>query len=164
MNGKLPERVTGRVLAGAGSGTDGVPIEFSGELFFPDAASAGFYCSFLTETEQCAQISGSKGLIRLNDFVLPFFGSEVRFEVSNPVFRVSGCDYNMEPRRRQIAVDEYSNSHATSQETNMFRNFAGRVLSGEIDAYWPEVALKTQQVMGACLASSRNGGAEVSIA
>lgn len=163
MNGNLPERVTGRVHATAGGLADGVCTEFSGDLFFANGVSSNFYCSFLTETEQWAHISGSKGLVRLNDFVLPYFGEEVEFELSNPVFDVRGCNFHMEPHARRISVNEYSNSHPTSQETGLFRNFAALVLSGKLDPYWPEIALKTQRIMEACLQSSQQGGAEVAL-
>lgn len=158
MNGTMPEQVTGRVHATAGGRPDGVCTEFSGDLLFPNGVSSNFYCSFLTETEQWAHLSGSKGLVRLNDFVLPFFGEEVEFELSNPVFDVRGCHFHMEPRARRIAVNEYSNSHPTAQETSLFRHFATLVLSGKPDPYWPEIALKTQRIMEACLQSSRRGG------
>jgi predicted dehydrogenase len=165
MNERLPRRVTGRSLSQseAAPGFEPVPTELSGELFFDGGVSAGFYCSFLTETEQWAQVSGSKGLLRLGDFVLPFFGDEVEFEVSNPFFEVKGCDFNMEPRSRKTIVSEYSNSHPTSQETKLFRDFSALVLSGRIDNSWPEIALKTQQVMQACFESARNGGSAVEI-
>jgi predicted dehydrogenase len=159
MNGEMPERLTGRVLKSAG----GVPTEFSGELFFANGVSSSFYCSFLTEIEQWAHISGTKGLVRLHDFVLPFFGSELSFEVSNPCFNIRGCDFNMEPHPRLVAVKEYSNSDTTSQETNLFRNFANIVLSGKLDAYWPAIALKTQQVMEACWRSSQEKNREVAL-
>jgi predicted dehydrogenase len=157
MKGAAPERVTGRVLKSA----DGVPTEFSGELFFGKGVSSSFYCSFLTEIEQWAHISGTKGWARLDDFVLPFFGSESGFEVGNPFFNVRGCDFNMEPRKRRISVDEYSNNASTSQETNLFRNFAEIILSGKLDGSWPEMALETQRVMEGCWRSSQQGNGEV---
>jgi predicted dehydrogenase len=164
LNGRMPQRVTGRVLASAGGLPDGVSTEFSGELFFANGVSSAFYCSFLTETEQWAHISGNKGLVRMHDFVLPFFGSEVEFKVSNPEFEVRGCDFHMKPFTRRITVPEYSNSHSTSQETNLFRDFSDIVLSGNLVPYWPEIALKTQQVMEACWQSSQQGCSEISLA
>ena len=158
MNGQMPERVTGRTLKSAG----GVPTEFSGELYFANEVSSSFYCSFRTEIEQWAHISGTKGSVRLDDFVLPFVGSEAAFEVGNPFFNVHGCEFNMEPRRRRISVNEYSNSDVSAQETNLFRNFAEIVLSGKLDSYWPEIALKTQRVMEGCWGSSQKGSVETS--
>jgi predicted dehydrogenase len=158
--GGAPRAVTGRSLV---ANTAGVPLEFSGELFFDRGITSSFFCSFLAEVEQWARIAGTKGLVRLEDFVLPFYGSETRFAVSNPVFDIRGCDFRIEPRTRRIAVPEYSNSDPTSQETNLFRNFALQVLSGKRDDFWPEIALRTQRVMTACLESAQNRGAEVAL-
>ena len=67
---------------------------------------------------------------------------------------MNGCDFNMEPHRRSFAVAEYSNSHPSAQETNLFRNFSKQVLSGQLNSNWPEIARQTQQVMNACFESA----------
>jgi len=36
----------------------------------------------------------------------------------------------------------------------MFRNFAEQIQSGQLNELWPEMALKTQRVMCACLKSA----------
>lgn len=163
MSEQLPERVTGRILhqSKAPGNAAAVPTEFSGELFFADGVSASFYCSFDTADEQWATISGTNGFIRIEDFVLPYFGNEIGFDVFNAGLKVTGCDFNMEPNRRRVTIREYSNSHATAQETRLFRDFAGQVQSGKLNATWPEIAIKTQAVLEACLASARSGRAEV---
>jgi len=165
MGGQLPRRVTGRVLneVGGAKNLSPVPTEFSGELLFDGGASSGFYCSFLTAIEQWAKVSGSKGYLRVPDFVVPFFGSEAAFEVNKAVHNVSGCDFNMEAHWERKAVAEYSNSHPTAQETNLFRNFADQVKSGVLNDGWPEIAVKTQLVMGACFNSARKGSQVVEI-
>ena len=61
-------------------------------------------------------MSGTKGSLHIADFVLPFFGCESSFEVIKPAFDVNGCDFNMQGHRRRLAVNEYSNSFANSQE------------------------------------------------
>jgi len=157
---QLPRRVSGRILSevtGPGSPAP-VPTEFSGELFFDEGVSCSFYCSFRTANEQWATVSGTNGYIRVSDFVLPFFGNVAAIEVINSSFEVSGCDFNMEERRRRIPVAEYSNSHPGSQETNLFRNFSSQVQSGKLNEAWPALAFKTQQVMNACFESARAGG------
>jgi predicted dehydrogenase len=163
MNWQLPRRVTGRILAEVGSkeSPTKVPTEFSGELLFDDGVSSGFYCSFKTENEQWAYVSGTKGYLRVSDFVAPFFGNELEFEVNNAIHNVSGCDFNMEAHWKRFAVSEYSNSHPTAQETNLFRNFADQVRSGTLNELWPDMALKTQQVMSACFASARANSQEI---
>src|SRR5207249_11953199 len=101
MRWQMPRQVSGRILRE----TPGrAPVEFSGELIFDNGVSSGFYCSFVTGNEQWAQVSGSKGYLRVSDFVVPFFGSEAAFEVNNAVHSVSGCDFNMEGHWRRFAV------------------------------------------------------------
>ena len=160
MNWELPAKVTGRILAEhrRPDSPAAVPTDFSAELFYADGVSAGFYCSYLAEIQQWANLGGTKGSLYVPDFVLPWYGAEVAFEVSNPVYNVTGCDFNMEEHTRRFAVREYSNSAENAQETNMFRRFAELALSGRPDHCWGEMTLKTQQVLDACLQSARSGG------
>lgn len=161
MGFQMPERVTGRMLASHGDAK--VPTDFSGELFFAGGVSSSFYCSFLAENQEWANLSGTAGNIHLDDFVLPFKSAEVAFTINNARFNQEGCNFQMEGHRRRIAVHEYSDSAPTAQETNLFRNFSALVLDGTPDPHWPEIALKTQQVIDACLASARDGGKEIAI-
>ncbi|WP_417850614.1 Gfo/Idh/MocA family protein [Thalassoglobus sp.] len=165
MNYELPQQVVGRQLSqhGREDSPSPVPMEFSGELLFQNGASAGFYNSFLTEHQQLVHISGSKGNITLNDFVLPWCGNEMSFEVNNAVFDFTGCVCVMEKHTRIHHIGEYSNNAPDSQETNLFRTFSQLALTGKPDPFWPEIALKTQIVMDACLESARNGSVPVDI-
>ncbi len=140
-----------------------VPVDFSGELFFSEDVSASFYCSFLTTIQQWVNVSGTRGCLHFPDFVLPFFGCEAAFTVSQPVYRQQGCDFNMEDHTRRLAVPEYSNSTPDSQETNMIRTFARIVLSGQLEPMWGDIAWKTQRVLDACLQSAREGGNLVAV-
>jgi predicted dehydrogenase len=160
MREQLPHTVTGRILSqiSRGDSPHPVPTEFSGELLFQDGTSAGFYCSFETEMQQWAHVSGTRGSLRVDDFVLPYHGSELAFVTNQSFFRVQGCAFNMEPHERRVCVDEYSNNHESAQETNLFRHFAAQVRSGVLNPDWPAIALKTQQVMEACLASANDQG------
>jgi predicted dehydrogenase len=165
LNHQLPERVSGRILAAHcwGETRQPVPTEFSGELFFTGGITASFYCSFLAANQQWANISGTRGFVQVPDFVVPFFGCEVGFEVGHTVFHVQGCDFNMENHSRRHTVAEYSNSAPSSQETNMIRTFARIVASGQMEPAWGDIALGTQQVVDACLRSARAGGERVSV-
>jgi len=159
MKYELPTRVHARELAAAGRadspGT--VPTEMSGELLFRSGVSASFYCSFRTENQQWADVSGTRGVVHVPDFVLPFFGEETRFEVTNSVFEITGCDFDMRRRARVVDVPEYSNRHPTAQEAHLFRDFSALVTTGRLDPHWGEVALKTQMVVDACRQSAREG-------
>jgi len=160
MNWQLPRRVRAETLS-TFSGTDeaaAVPTEFSAELFFDGGVSSSFYCSFLAEHQQWANVSGTKGCLYVPDFVLPFSGSALSFEVNRAEFRTGGCDFIMDDRTRKVTVEEHANSHPTAQESNMFRNFANQVRSGQLNEQWPAIALKTQQVMEECLDSALSNG------
>jgi predicted dehydrogenase len=165
QNERLPERVTGRILAqhACGKGNIPVPTEFSGELFFAGDASASFYCSFLAENHQWVYLSGDRGYVHLPDFVLPFFGCEAAFEINAPVFRVSGCRFNMENHAHRVAVQEYSNNAADAQETRMMETFSQIVVSGQLEPRWAQQALNTQRVVDGCLLSARENGTMVSL-
>lgn len=165
LNYQLPRLVTGRIISqhGRADSPSAVPTEFSGELVFDNDVTAGFYVSFRTEHQSTANISGSRGYVELNDFVLPFYGNEVAFRGENSVFAQTGCEFRMERHSRTHAVDEYSHSHETAQETRLFRRFGEIVQSGRLDPHWPQIALQTQQVLEACLSSARSGGRPVTL-
>jgi len=152
MNWKLPQRVIGQTLSEyrPPGGQSPVPTEFEGELLFEGGVTSHFYCSFFTETEQWVNVSGLRGHLRVPDFVLPFAGTEVAFETGNPVYAVRGCDFEMRPHCRRWAVKESSHGDPSAQESQLFRHFADQVQSGTLNPLWPDIALKTQQVMEAC--------------
>jgi predicted dehydrogenase len=160
----MPERVSGRILqATTGDAHSAVPLEFSAELFFAGSTSASFYCSFLTENQQWASLSGTLGEVQIMDFVLPFAGQDVRFQHRRPFFRVEGCRFNMEEHTRTISIKESSNNAPDAQETQMMRTFSNLVLSGTCDDQWARWALDTQRVLDACLKSAVQGSRDVSL-
>jgi len=163
MDWQVPLEVTGRLLSEhrRADSPAAVPTAFCGELIFTGGVSADFYCSFLTETEQWARLSGTRGVLEVPDFVLPVAGTEVGFEVHHTSFQVRGCDFRIEDQPRRFTVEEYSHGHASAQEVNLFRNFAEQVRSGQLNPVWPKAALKTQRVMSACLDSAHADGRRV---
>jgi predicted dehydrogenase len=165
MNWKLPLRAKGESLSEFRhrDSASPVPTEFCGGLFFEDGVTSSFFSSFLTQTEQWANISGTRGFLRLQDFVLPFAGSETVFETGRAEFEVRGCDFEMSPKDRRWTVEERSHSAPTSQESRLFRHFAQQVQSGSLNPLWPEVALKTQQVLQACHQSSQAQGSPIEL-
>lgn len=160
MNWEMPASVTGRLIVQT---DNGVPLEFSGELLYASGPTTSFYCSFLAEHQQWVHLSGTKGSVELRDFVQPYYASEVEFTASNPRFEAEGCDFRMERHDTRHAVPEYANSHASAQETKLFRHFARLALGGQPDDHWPRIALQTQRILDACLDSARNGGTPVSL-
>lgn len=137
-----------------------VPVSLSAEMDFPGGVTASFYCSFEVHNQQWINISGTSGHITIRDFVLPYYAPEVEFEIEQPRMEPNLCHFHMERHSRRVAVKEFSNSHHTAQETKLFRHFGELVLGGNPDPHWPEIALKTQLVLDACLQSARSGGRE----
>ena len=153
----MPYKVEGEIIeqAEGRNSPAAVPSEFSGEMFFKDGVSSSFYCSFVTHTEEWAMISGEQGSIHIPDFVLPHYGSEITIELDRSDLNIEGCDFNMERRVERIRIPEYSNSHGSAQDTNLFRNFAEQVRAGRLNEDWPEIALRTQEVMEECYRCAR---------
>jgi predicted dehydrogenase len=156
MNWQMPHRADGRIISRAANDPAGVPVEFSGELFFDGGVSSGFYCSFVATNQQTVTVTGTKGLLNVHDFVNTFRG-EPAFETVQTEFHTDGCNSFARPVSRQFPHMESGDDPATSQEANMFRNFANQISSGKMNDDWPLWALKTQKVLDACLepASSR---------
>ena len=158
MKWELPEKVTGRIIQAT---NDGVPLEFAGDLFFSNDATANFYCSFVTSLEQLFEIAGTAGSVRLDDFVLPVCGDTLEFSSAKPIFTADGCDFKMDHRRVTHSVEEPSHGQPGSQESRMIEKFSAAALSGDLDSQWCEISMKTQKVMDACLVSARSGNDEV---
>lgn len=152
---RMPDEVSGRIIAAIESPRTGapMPVEFAGELVFhdPPTVTASFFCSFLAEHQQWVHVSGTRGSLRIDDFVLPYAGSETAFTLSRPTFAVDGCNFRMERHDRRIALAEEAFGHESAQEARMFRDFSSLVLSGRRDDRWPEASLATQRVLMACL-------------
>jgi predicted dehydrogenase len=162
---QLPTHVAARELTSLqGKSSEGtVPGEFSAELFFRDGVTANFYCSFLTELQQLVFAAGDAGYLAMDDFVLPFFGNESAWTTNRHVFDVHNTRYNMRRHTTRHAVTEYSNGQPTAQEVCMAKHFGTLVLEGKLEPFWPEVSIKTQQVLDACVRSSKADGSRVEV-
>ena len=152
LRGEMPREVSGRILDHAADAN--VPTQFSAELIFANGASAGFFCSFLTGSQQWLQISGDKGSVRVPDFVHPFNTYEPAFEVNRTWQNAKAPAGTLIPEDTTALA---SHGHAIAQDTNMIRNFANQIRSGTLRSEWPEIALKTQLILDACLESARKG-------
>jgi predicted dehydrogenase len=159
MDGKLPYEVSAKILTEGKqpSSPAHVPLEFSAELLFEGNVSGSFYCSFLTEHQQFVRFCGSKGYVQVDDFVLPYLGSELHFDIANHAFQVHGCDFNMERHVETRSIREYPNSWPNAQETNMIRTFSNAVLNKTPDPMWAKWSLATQSVLDTCLEAARTG-------
>jgi predicted dehydrogenase len=141
MNWQLPREVSGRIISQTGreKSPSAVPFDFSGDLFFENNISSGFFCSFLSAYANWVTVTGTKGHVRVPDFVLPKKSSQGALEIDG------------------VLSDDLTINPATAQDANMIRAFANQVLSGKLNESWPQWALKTQIVTNASLDSARAG-------
>lgn len=162
---QMPKSVIAHQLTSlTGNGSEKpVPGEFSAELFFEDGVTAYFYCSFLTELQQWVTVGGDRGYLQMDDFVLPFFGCESAWTTNQHVFDVQNVRYNMRQHTTRHAFTEYSNGQPGAQEVNLAKKFSSIATTGKLEPFWPEVALKTQKVLDACVQSANSNGARVTL-
>ncbi len=162
---KLPTHVSARTITPLkGDQSPGeVPGEFSAELRFDEGLSAGFYCSFLTENQQTAIVSGSDGFISVDDFVLPFYDAEAAWGEHRHVLEIDNCRWNFRRHSQRQAIAEYPSGERNAAEVNLVRRFAERVIDGKSDPSYPDIALKTQAVLDACRKSDAAGGKMITL-
>jgi hypothetical protein len=165
MGWQMPSKVVGRILSQTQLPHSPAPTltEFSGELLWDEGISADFYCSFLAHNQEWAIVSGTNGYLRVEDFVVPFAGREISFEVHNHQFVKSGCDFRMEAHVHHSTIAEHSHGDESAQETNLFREFGNQIRSGRFKDDWFDFAFKTQLVMEACLDSARHDSRPVQL-
>jgi len=146
MNWKMPREVRGHIIAErrANRNLAPVPMEFSAELIFDDDTSAAFYCTFLAQYQNWVHVSGKEGWLLVPNFVHGAAGHDQPFELNLEEVPVKCCKCR----------GRHSDSREFAQQTHMIRNFSKQVLSGKLNEDWPMWALKTQQVVDACLASA----------
>ncbi|MBU6386606.1 MAG: Gfo/Idh/MocA family oxidoreductase [Planctomycetes bacterium] len=148
---RMPTHVSARCISTlqGNASPNPVPMEFSAELQFDNGVSASFYVSFATEHQQWCHISGEKGSIWIDDFVLPCYGSNVGYDLVQPEFVTDVCDFHMHRRSQRFSVAEYDSGHSPSQEINMFNTFHNLLQGDRPDESWGRMTLQTQQVLDA---------------
>ena len=140
-----------------------VPLSLSAELYFANQLTAGFFCSFETHHQQWAIINGTEGMLKMNDFVLPFSGRDLQLEYHQPDFVIENCQFNMFENKQVLTTQESGNNAIDSQEKKLFQRFSEIVNSAKLEQQWAEYSIKTQTVVDACLESAQSGGTVVKI-
>lgn len=155
LNWELPETVVGRILTESETlpGRKSAPTEFAATLLYRDGVTVDFYASFRAANEQWVMVGGQNGWLRVPDFVHSFNTYESAFEVNGKFVTVPG------KTKCPAGADPAEMGHATAQDTQMWRNFADQVASGQLNEEWPMWSLKTQLVLDACMESARKRAA-----
>lgn len=157
----LPTAVSGRVKERS---PQGGALAFVANLEFPNNVSASFRVSFLSAEEQTFTASCTNGVLRVDDFTLPFAGDFIEYSISNHSIEATATKLSFNKRTIVKSVPEDS----TYQETQLWRDveFAidGNVAKEAEQKRWAEMSLKTQLVIDKLGESSDHDGVLVRIA
>ncbi|CAN8238351.1 unnamed protein product [Cochlearia groenlandica] len=129
----------------------GTILSCSAALQFGPTATAIVHCSFLSQLSTELTITGSKGSVQMNDYVIPYNEDTSCFHyTSGANFADMHIGWNMTPEK--VTVD--CGGTEESQEAMMLKEFARLVLGikrGDLepDRTWPEISRKTQLVVDA---------------
>ena len=159
MGWQMPKQAIARTLtAHAKAGAAPVPMEFSGELVFEGGVSASFYCGFTAANQQWAKVSGTGGYVQLDDFVNPFAGQDLAFEICGMQNQRTPMGSLPMPQVKRETAPQTWEGKPTTQEASQFRNFTNQVRAGKMNESWFEMALKTQIVTSQCFEAAQGAG------
>ncbi|MCM2374072.1 Gfo/Idh/MocA family protein [Aporhodopirellula aestuarii] len=155
-NDELPIAVSGRAVSVYDDGS--VPSEFQGELKFKNDLTAGFFCSFRCVNQQTATVTGDRGYLTIDDFVLPFVDAESKWQLHSHELQVDNCRWNFGRHTTYGAVAEHASGEADSQEVRMIRSFGDAILNGKSNDRARDIAIKTQRVLDGLRRSDAENG------
>ncbi|MBA0853284.1 hypothetical protein Goshw_015756 [Gossypium schwendimanii] len=153
-NYQLPTVVT--ALPDVTTNSDGVIVSCSASIQYKEPSSSGattnaiIHCSFLADTSMDLSITGSKGSLNLNDFIIPQRESSASFEFTlGAKFVDLHIGWNVKPERVVVNCDELPQEGLMVEEFT--RIVAGiRTTPGVLpDPKWPEISRKTQMLVDA---------------
>ncbi|XP_061373368.1 uncharacterized oxidoreductase At4g09670-like [Gastrolobium bilobum] len=153
-NYELPK--TARTLRKPTYNKAGVILACEASLLWDDDKVATFYCSFLSDMSMDITAMGTKGSLRVHDYVIPNQENEALFSTSsNSYFVELAKGWAPKPIEHTIHTD-------LPQEALMVREFAHLVgaikfKNSKHESKWPTISRKTQVVIDAVKASIDNG-------
>ena len=140
---------------------NGVPMDMSVTLRWPGGRSAIFTNSFRAAFRQQATLVGSAGDVQVDDFVL---SGTAPGSCSYKLTTGSGLTAGDMCCVKTEEVKTVTHPRDVNQETYMWECFArlareGEAAGAEPSRWWGDVAMMTQAVMDACMASAALDGA-----
>ncbi|XP_057845538.2 uncharacterized oxidoreductase At4g09670 [Cryptomeria japonica] len=136
---------------------EGGVITSCGATFsWQDGRVATFYCSFHSPLTMDLSVHGSKGILKLHDFVIPYEENSASFFSStNTQFGEMDTVWGPRPNEHTVTVE-------FPQEIFMLQEFARLVnrirnSGGKPDSQWSSISRKTQIVLNAIKTSIQEG-------
>lgn len=156
---ELPKTVT--ALRGPVLNELGVIMSCGSSLQWEDGKVATFHCSFLSNLTMELTAVGTKGTLRLHDFIIPFEENSASFSFgSKSWFDDLVTGWLQRPSEHVVMTD-------LPQEARMVNEFA-RLAKGikegmKPEKKWPTISRKTQMVVDAVNLSIREGFVPVEV-
>jgi len=151
---QMPQSVT--ALPGYVVNDAGVILACGATFLWQDGRVATFSCSFLSDMSMDLIVNGSRGVLRLHDFVIPYEeDSASYFSTSNVKLTELHTGWDSRPSEHSVITE-------LPQESLMIQEFARLVKSvgdsgGKPDPQWPAITRKTQVLMNAVNTSIQEG-------
>ncbi|KAL0909114.1 hypothetical protein M5K25_023645 [Dendrobium thyrsiflorum] len=140
----------------------GVVLSCDASLHWEDGRVATFHCSFLAHLTMDLTVIGSKGTLKLNDFIVPFEEKSAHFTfASDSWFDDLVTAWARLPKKHVVSTD-------LPQEALMVSEFSSLVAAikesgAKPDCKWPTISRKTQVVVDAVKTSLDSGSKPVQI-
>ncbi|KAL8162589.1 hypothetical protein V2J09_014078 [Rumex salicifolius] len=153
-NYELPKLVT--ALREAVTNDSGVILSCGASMLWSNGTQGTFHCSFLSHLTMEVTAIGTKGTLRVNDFVIPQQESFATFTTtSNTSFQDLEIGWSPGPSVHSVETE-------FPQEALMVKEFSGLVRNviyngSEPDRKWPVISRKTQAVIDAVRDSIKRG-------
>eukprot|EP00249_Psilotum_nudum_P024064 c29077_g1_i1 orf=467-1543(+) len=157
---ELPENVT--ALPGAKLNDAGVILQCGASLLWRDGRVATIHCSFLSHMAMKLTVYGTKGMLEIDDFVLPFKEDVAQFNFSaGASFNTIHTAWSIDAKSIQVYTD-------LPQECLMVKKFSSLVKgirddNGKLDPLWFMITRKTQLVLNGVKKSIENGYTTVTL-
>eukprot|EP01018_Ginkgo_biloba_P037834 Gb_11250 [translate_table: standard] len=157
---QLPQSVT--ALPGAVFNEAGVIMACGCHFFWKDGRVSTYHCSYFSDMSMDLAVHGTKGTLRLHDFVIPYEENSASFTFSSGV-KFAGIQTGWEPRPSEHLI-----TAKLPQEALMVQELARLVkdirdYGGKPDLQWPSITRKTQMLLNAINTSIRQGFISVTL-
>lgn len=138
---------------------EGVPTEVAASLVFPEGRHCIFTCGFHSAFTQWVEVASMTHTLRIDDFVIANSPDRAAMTLSRPAGPIEDAT------RVGAVTHDVLEVRGCNQEATMFDTFASCARNPTSDAarWWPRIALRTQAVMDACMASVAAGGAATAV-
>lgn len=141
----LPEAVSCHFLE---ESDDGVPLKVMASMRFSGGRTAAFDCSFKNPWRQWVEVSGKELTLTMDDFVIAGRPEGASFTIS----RVYPGEKDLFFPKEVVKTEALG---TCLQHVRLVEKFASLALAGAPEDFWPTVAMQTQTVVAALVASAR---------